>query len=95
MGLLVGQIVIGGAMAGVLLIAMVGELFPTALRSTGMSMTAGLATALIGGTAPVIDQLLVTAVGLDIAPGLYVSVVACLALAALWRWPETAFQARI
>jgi MFS family permease len=35
--------------------------------------------ALIGGTAPVVDQLLVTAVGLDIAPGLYVGLVACLA----------------
>jgi MHS family proline/betaine transporter-like MFS transporter len=95
LGLLSAQMAIGGAIAGVLLVAMVGELFPTSLRSTGMSMTAGLATAIIGGTAPVVDQLLVTAVGLDVAPGLYVSVVACLALVALWRWPETAFQARI
>jgi MHS family proline/betaine transporter-like MFS transporter len=60
-----------------------------------MSMTAGLATALIGGTAPVVDQLLVTAVGLNIAPGLYVSLIACLALLALRRWPETAFKATI
>jgi MHS family proline/betaine transporter-like MFS transporter len=85
LGLLFAQIAIGVAMAGVLLVAMVGELFPTALRSTGMSMTAGLATALIGGTAPVVDQLLVTAVGLNIAPGLYVSLIACLALLALRR----------
>jgi hypothetical protein len=48
----------------VLLVAMVGELFPASLRSTGMSMTAGLATALLGGTAPVIDQILVTRVKL-------------------------------
>jgi MFS transporter, MHS family, proline/betaine transporter len=92
LGLLLAQAVIGAAMAGVLLIAMVGELFPTRLRSTGMSMTAGLASALIGGTAPAIDQIFVTTLRLDIAPGLYVSLVACLALVALWRWPETAFR---
>ena len=95
LGLLLAQLIIGGALAGVLLVAMVGELFPTPLRSTGMSMTAGLATALIGGTAPVIDQILVAAFHLDIAPGVYLSLVACLALLALWRWPETAFKPTI
>lgn len=92
LGLLLAQLTIGGVVAGILLVAMVGELFATPLRSTGMSMTAGLATALIGGTAPAVDQILVTALNLDVAPGLYVSVVACLALLALWRWPETAFK---
>jgi MHS family proline/betaine transporter-like MFS transporter len=95
LGLLLAQLIMGCAVAGVLLIAMVGELFPTPLRSTGMSMTAGLASALVGGTAPVIDQILVTALGLDVAPGVYVSLVACLALLALWRWPETAFKPTI
>ena len=92
LGLLLAQLAIGGAIAGVLLIAMVGELFPTPLRSTGMSMTAGLTTAVLGGTAPVIDQILVTTLSFDVATGLYVSLTACLALLALWRWPETAFK---
>jgi MHS family proline/betaine transporter-like MFS transporter len=92
LGLLLAQLAIGGAVAGVLLIAMVGELFPASLRSTGMSMTAGLATALLGGTTPLIDQILFTTVDLDVAPGLYLGLVGCLALAALWRWPETAFR---
>jgi hypothetical protein len=39
-----------------------------------------------------VDQILVTVLGVDIAPGLYVSAVACLALLALWHWPETAFK---
>jgi MFS transporter, MHS family, proline/betaine transporter len=91
-GLLLAQLIMGVALAGVLLVAMVGELFPTALRATGMAMTAGLATALVGGTAPAIDQILVTALNLDVAPGVYVSVMACLAVLALWRWPETAFK---
>jgi MFS transporter, MHS family, proline/betaine transporter len=95
LGLLLAQLIIGGALAGVLLVAMVGELFPTPLRSTGMSMTAGLATALVGGTAPVIDQILVATLNLEVAPGVYVSLVACLALFALWRWPETAFKPAI
>jgi MFS transporter, MHS family, proline/betaine transporter len=88
LGLLLAQLIIGCVLAGVLLIAMIGELFATPLRSTGMSMTAGRA-------APVIDQILVTTVNLDVAPGLYVSLAACLALVALWRWPETAFQPTI
>jgi MFS transporter, MHS family, proline/betaine transporter len=92
LGLLVAQLAIGGTLGGVLSVAMVSELFPTPLRSTGLAMTAGLGTALIGGTAPAIDQILVTTLGRDIAPGLYVSVVACLALLALRHWPETAFQ---
>jgi MHS family proline/betaine transporter-like MFS transporter len=95
LGLLLGQLIMGVVLAGVLLVAMVGELFPAPLRSTGMSITAGLATALVGGTAPVIDQILVSRLGIDIAPGIYVSVVACLALLALWRWPETAFRSTI
>jgi MFS transporter, MHS family, proline/betaine transporter len=95
LGLLLAQLIIGGALAGILLVAMVGELFPTPLRSTGMSMTGGLATALVGGTAPVIDQILVATLNLDVAPGVYVSVVACLALLALRRWPETAFKPAI
>ena len=95
LGLLLAQLIIGGVLAGVLLIAMIGELFPTPLRSTGVSMTAGLATALVGGTAPVIDQILVTTLNLDVAPGLYVSLAACLAVVALWRWPESAFRPEI
>jgi MHS family proline/betaine transporter-like MFS transporter len=85
----------GAALAGVLLVAMVGELFPTALRATGLAMTAGLATALVGGTAPAVDQILVTTLNLNAAPGVYLSIAACLALLALWRWPETAFKPAI
>lgn len=94
-GLLLSQLIMGAVLAGVLLVAMVGELFPARLRSTGMSMTAGLATALVGGTAPAIDQILVGRLAVVAAPGVYVSLVGCLALVALWRWPETAFRPTI
>ena len=94
-GLLAAQLIMGAALAGVLLVAMVGELFPTALRATGLVMTAGLATALVGGTAPAVDQILVTTLNLNAASGVYLSIAACRALFALWRWPETAFKAAI
>jgi MFS transporter, MHS family, proline/betaine transporter len=62
------------------------------VRSTGFALTAGLATVLIGGTAPLVAQLLVTLVDLEAAPGIYVAVMAGLALIALRSWPETAFR---
>jgi MHS family proline/betaine transporter-like MFS transporter len=88
--LFVGQTMVAVAVAGVLSIAMVGELFPTRVRSSGLALTAGFATALIGGTAPWLGQVLV-GLGADLAVGGYVTVVALLALLALWKWPETAF----
>ena len=91
-GLFLAEFVISVAVAGVLSMAMVGELFPAPVRSTGFALSAGLATALIGGTAPWVDQLLVAVAGLDDHSWLYVAAVAVLALVALRRWPETAFK---
>jgi MFS transporter, MHS family, proline/betaine transporter len=90
--LFVAEALVGVAVAGVLSVAMLGELFAAPLRSTGLALTAGLATALIGGTAPLVDQLLVTLVDLEAGPGTYVAVMASLALIALRSWPETAFR---
>jgi hypothetical protein len=55
-------------------------------------MTAGLATALVGGTAPLFDQALYMVTGLQVAPALYVMAVAGLAFVILSSWPETAFE---
>ena len=92
LGLFLAGVVISVAVGGVLSMAMVGELFPAPVRSTGFALSAGLATAVIGGTAPLVDQLLVTVVHTEAAPGLYVTLAALVALAALRRWPETAFK---
>jgi MHS family proline/betaine transporter-like MFS transporter len=92
LGLLLAQVAIGVAVAGVLSIAMLGEAFPAPIRSTGVALTAGIATALIGGTAPWIDQILVGTTAGEVAPGVYVAAIGCLALLALWKWPETAFS---
>ncbi len=93
LALLLAELAIAAAVAGVLSVAMVGELFPTPLRSTGFALSAGLATALIGGTAPLTAQLLVNVVGIEPAPGLLVAGLALVAVIALRRWPETAFRA--
>ena len=92
LGLALAQVMIGSAVAGVLSVAMVAEAFPASVRSSGFALTAGIATALIGGTAPWIAQIIVTMTAAEAAPGVYVAVIGSLALVALWRWPETAFQ---
>ena len=90
--LVIAQILIGIPTVGILSIAMLAEAFPAPVRSTGVALTAGIATALIGGTAPWIDHILVTVTGIEAAPGVYVAAIGGLAVAALWRWPETAFR---
>jgi MHS family proline/betaine transporter-like MFS transporter len=89
--LLLAQVLVGMAVAGVLSVAMLGEAFPAPVRSTGVAFTAGIATALVGGTAPWIAQIVVKLTGSEAAPGLYVVAIGCLALVALRGWPETAF----
>ncbi len=90
--LFIAQTVTAVAIGGLLSMAMVGELFETAIRSTGLALTAGMATALIGATAPWLGQIFVR-MGADLLPGGYVSVMALLALVALRKWPESAFRA--
>jgi MHS family proline/betaine transporter-like MFS transporter len=92
LGLAVAQLFTGVAVAGVLSVAMLGESFPAAVRSTGVAMTAGVATALIGGTAPWVAQVLLSLTSAEAAPGMYVTAMAALALMALRRWPESAFR---
>ena len=86
------EVVAGIAIGGTLSISLLAEMFPTAVRATGLGLTAGLATAVAGGTAPLVDQALVLATGLDLAPAAYVVCVAAAAVVALRSWPETAFQ---
>lgn len=86
-GLLVAQLVIGLTVGGVLSMAMIGDLFEPRVRSTGVALTAGVATAAVGGTGPWVNQLLVTTLHLDAAPGWYTALVAVVAVVALSTWP--------
>jgi MHS family proline/betaine transporter-like MFS transporter len=87
LGLALGQSVVGAAVGGVLSVAWLAELFPTRVRATGLALTAGLATAALGGTAPLAGQVLVAVSGVALLPALYVAAVAGLALLAVAGHP--------
>ena len=77
---------------GILSISLLAEMFPTNVRGTGLGLTAGLATAMAGGTAPLVDQVLFEVTGHELAPAAYVACVAATALVTVWSWRETAFR---
>jgi MFS transporter, MHS family, proline/betaine transporter len=92
LALTLAEVAGGIAVGGTLSVSMLTEMFPADLRATALGLTAGLATALIGGTAPLVDQILFLATGSEVAPVLYVMAVGCLALLVARSWPETAFS---
>lgn len=63
--------------------AIVATLFPTAQRYTGLSISYNIASALFGGTAPLITTVMMERSGNAFAPGWYVSLCAVLSLIAL------------
>jgi MHS family proline/betaine transporter-like MFS transporter len=89
-GLVLGEVAVGAAVAGVLSVSMLTEMFPTGLRATGAAMTLGLATAIVGGTAPLVDQVLSQVTGQRLAPAAYVALIALIAVLAVRSAPETA-----
>jgi MHS family proline/betaine transporter-like MFS transporter len=90
--LLVTDLLAGVAVGGVLSVSFLTELFPTAVRATGLAFTAGLASAVVGGTAPFVDEVLFRTTGRSWAPMLYVALVAVVAFVAVLGWHETAFD---
>ncbi|OQW33385.1 MAG: hypothetical protein A4E19_02950 [Nitrospira sp. SG-bin1] len=63
--------------------AIVATLFPVARRYTGLSVSYNLASALFGGTAPLMATMLMERSGNALAPGWYVTLCAVLSLIAL------------
>jgi MHS family proline/betaine transporter-like MFS transporter len=90
-GALVSYLVMGMVVGSLVVATFVAELFPTGVRASGVALTYGLATALFGGSAPLIATLLVVAEAAWAVPA-YVAAVAVLALAAAVRAEETAFS---
>jgi MFS transporter, MHS family, proline/betaine transporter len=64
--------------------ALVAEIFPVAVRSTGLSIAYNLAVALFGGFAPFLNVWLVQATGNSMAPVYYVLVCAAVGIAGLF-----------
>jgi MFS transporter, MHS family, proline/betaine transporter len=91
-GLLLGYLLVGSAMSCLVLPSFLSELFPTPLRSTGLAVTYGLASALFGGTAPFLATLLVQRTGNLLVPAYYATAVSLAAFIGALSARETAFQ---
>jgi MHS family proline/betaine transporter-like MFS transporter len=63
--------------------AIVATLFPVTSRYTGLSISYNIASALFGGTAPLMATVIMEWSGSALAPGWYVSLCAVLSLIAL------------
>jgi MHS family proline/betaine transporter-like MFS transporter len=91
MGALVGQILLAigvGIYAGAAFITM-PELFPTAFRATGLSISYQVAVAVFGGTTPLVAAWLIGASGSRIAPGVYTAAAGIIGLILIQSVPET------
>jgi MFS transporter, MHS family, proline/betaine transporter len=89
--LALGYLLVGMVLSGFVLPSLLSELFPSRMRSSALAITYGVASALFGGTAPLVQTLLVQRTGNPLVPAWYATTVALAAVAALWL-PETAFR---
>jgi MHS family proline/betaine transporter-like MFS transporter len=69
--------------------ALMSELFPTTQRTTGVSVSFGLSTAIFGGFAPFVSTWLISLTASPIAPAFYVMAAAVLSSATLLSLRET------
>jgi MHS family proline/betaine transporter-like MFS transporter len=83
--LLIVQAVIGVLLAGYMggLAALMSELFPTRLRTTGLSVSYAFSAAIFGGFAPFISASLIDITGNKSAPSFYIIFAALISLTAL------------
>jgi len=83
--LLIFQMIIGLLAAGYMgaLPALMSELFPTYMRTTGLSIGYSFSVAIFGGFAPAINAWLIEATESKLAPALYLIVAALISLVAL------------
>ena len=83
--LLIVQAIMGVLLSGYMggLPALMSELFPTATRTTGLSVSYALSAAIFGGFAPFLDAWLIDATGSKLAPSFYLIVAALISLTAL------------
>ena len=91
-GLPLGYLLVGAAISCFVLPSFLSELFSARVRATALSLTYGLASALLGGTAPLLDTLLVQRTGNWLAPAWYAIAVTAPAAVGLLLTRETAFQ---
>jgi MHS family proline/betaine transporter-like MFS transporter len=79
------QIIIGVLTAGYMggIPALMSELFPTRMRTTGLSISYSFGVAIFGGFAPFINVWLIEVTGSKLAPSFYLMLAAAISLTAL------------
>lgn len=65
-------------------------MFPTQVRYSGFAITYNVSTALFGGTAPMVNELLINSTGNVLMPAFYMMAACLVGLVAVWKMPETA-----
>jgi MHS family proline/betaine transporter-like MFS transporter len=91
-GLLIGYLLVGSALSCLVLPSFLSELFHTPVRSTGLAVTYGLASALFGGTAPFLATLMVRRTDNLLVPAYYATAISLAAFVGALLAKETAFQ---
>lgn len=91
-GMLAGYLLIGVPLGALALSAFLAELFPTRVRYSGLSVTYGVATALFGGTAPLVANLLARQTGTLLAPMSYATIATAVAVLCVLAASETAHR---
>jgi MHS family proline/betaine transporter-like MFS transporter len=83
--LLIVQAIMGIFIAGYMgpLPALMSELFPTRLRTTGLSISYSFGVAIFGGFAPFINAWMIELTGSKVAPSFYLMLAAAISLAAV------------
>ena len=83
--LLIVQAIMGLLLAGYLggLAALMADLFPTRMRTTGLSISYSFGVALFGGFAPFINAWLISSTGNKLAPSFYLMLAAAISLVAM------------
>ncbi len=80
----------GAVTANVVTAVLLCEVFPTEVRYTASAITYNLSYAIFGGTAPFVATFLIATTGNNLAPAIYITIVAVGAFVAALLIPETA-----
>lgn len=80
----------GAVTANVVTAVLLSEAFPIRVRYTASAITYNISYAVFGGTAPMVATYLIANTGNNLAPAIYIVVIAILAFIAALTLPETA-----
>src|SRR5690606_19075589 len=81
---------VGAVTANVVTAVLLCEVFPTRVRYTASAITYNVSYAVFGGTAPFVATYLISITDNQLAPAIYITIVAVIALLVSLLSPETA-----